>query len=652
MVEQRVRDQGLGAGCLSSGYCQGFSPQWRCRKVPVARPSWPPGNPCPGPEYNNATMTRAYALLWAFIVLIVLAGTCTSAVAEIEVITPAEVKPGDQGICVTEIEGGRLIEIPVTILGVVGAGQPEGEMVLIRLQDPRFEAVGVAAGMSGSPVTVDGRLLGALAFGWQFATEPIAGVTPFTRMQELADTGADSGFEAGSARPALFELATAHQEGRLAESVLDWLVPAAAGGQQVLPLVMASGGPVFTMAGRGFAADVWQRLGWVTTPGGGGGASDVPAGDLVPGSMIAGVLVRGDASLSAGGTVTAIDGAQVWAFGHPFLGAGDVLMPMARASVVTILPSLANSFKMFNAGEIIGTVRSDRRHGVWGTLGPAPEMLPVDIKAGENSYHFEVLHHRVLTPILTGILVAGAHQTRGRSFGLQSVDLRLEVDFESGESLALDQVFDGADAPSQAAAWTSAVIGYLEASPFASDDIRGIDLTMDSVNGLERASVLDITPERWTVEPGQRLGIRVRFRRPGNPIETVRMEVKIPRELADGRLDLVVADGASWALYDLQARPTRAGTFSDEIRLLGRLRSSKELVAALEVPGGSLVLPGGTVAAPVGMVATLRSGLGSELQTAKYRVVSETTLDAGGPVAAAVRLRLVVKARSGWTGDD
>ncbi len=130
------------------------------------------------------------------------------------------------------------------------------------------------------------------------------------------------------------------------------------------------------------------------------------------------------------------------------------------------------------------------------------------------------------------------------------------------------------------------------------------------------------------------------------------MEVKIPRELADGRLELVVADGASWALYDLQARPTRAGTFSDEIRLLGRLRSSKELVAALEVAGGSLVLPGGTVAAPVGMVATLRSGLGSELQTAKYRVVSETTLDAGGPVAAAVRLRLIVKARSGWTGDD
>ncbi len=593
-------------------------------------------------------MTR----VWAFIVLILLAGTGRSAVAGIEVITPAEVKPGDRGVCITEIEGGRLVEIPVTILGVVGASQPEGEMVLIRLEDPRFEATGIAAGMSGSPVTVDGRLLGALAFGWQFATEPIAGVTPFTRMQGLADAGTDIGFEAGPTRPALLELATSHQEGRLAETVLDWLLPGGANEQQVLPLVMASGGPAFATAGRGWAADVWQRLGWVTAPGGGGTAADVSTGELMPGSMIAGVLVRGDASLSAGGTVTAIDGTQVWAFGHPFLGAGDVAMPMARASVVTILPSLANSFKVFNAGEIIGTVRSDRRHGVWGTLGAAPEMLPLDIRVGPRSYHFEVLHHRVLTPLLTGILVVGSHQTRGRSFGIQSVDMHLEVGLEGGESLVLDQVFDGADAPSQAAAWTSAVVGYLAASPFASDDIRSVEVNLDSANGLERASVLDVTPDRWAVEPGERLGIRVRFQRPGDPVETVRMEIEIPSQVAEGRLDLVVADGASWTVYDLQARPMRPGSFEDEIRLLGRLRSSRELVAALEIPGVGLVLSGGTVAAPAGMVAALRSGLGSGLQTTKYRVESLTTVDAGGPVGAAVRLRLVVKARSGWTGDD
>ncbi len=599
-------------------------------------------------------MKRACAPVWAFIVVLFFCGAGELPVAALEVVTPAEVKAGDRGVCVTEVEGGRLVEIPVEILGVVGANQPEGEMVLIRLEDPRFEAAGIVAGMSGSPVMVDGRLLGALAFGWTFATEPIAGVTPFSRMQGLADIagGPGNGFEAGSPRPSLLELVTAQDQGRLAETVLNWMAPGGTEGGPASPMVMASGGPVLAPAGGDWTNNLWQRLGWVMAPGGGGAGVGRSAGELRPGSMIAGVLVSGDASLSAGGTVTAIDGAQIWAFGHPFLGAGDVAMPMARASVVTILPSLANSFKVFNTGEMIGALRSDRRHGVWGTLGPVPDMLPLEIRSGDSTYHFEVLRHPLLTPLLTGVLVSGSHQVRGRAFGLQTINLHLEIGLEDGERLALDQVFDGADAPSQAAVWTSAVVGYLEASPFASDDIRAIDLTLDSVNELQRASVLDITPERWTVEPGQRLGVRMRFQRPGDPVETMQMVIEIPKEVAEGRLDLVVADGASWTLYDLQARPTRVGTFEDEIRLLGRLRSSRELVVALEVPGGSLVLSGGTVAAPVGMVATLRSGLGAELQTAKYRVLSETTFDAGGPVAAAVRLRLVVKTRSGWIGDD
>lgn len=596
-------------------------------------------------------MTRIFSHIRAFAVFVLLVGLGGTSVAGIEVITPEEVSPGDRGVCVTEVEGGRLIEIPVTVLGVVGAGQPEGEMILIRLEDPRFESAGVAAGMSGSPVTIDGRLLGALAFGWQFAKEPIAGVTPFSRMQLLGVSGGEGGFEAGSGRPALLDLVMAHEEGRLAETVLDWMLPGAGDVHRALPLVMASGGPAFVAGHQNWTGDVWQRLGWVTAPGGGAEEAATP-GELVPGSMIAGVLVKGDALLAAGGTVTAIDDDEVWAFGHPFLGAGDVAMPMARASVVTILPSLANSFKMFNAGEIIGTLRSDRKHGVWGTVGPSPEMLPLDIRVGDRSYRYDILDHRVLTPILTGILVVGSHQAQGRSFGLQSINLHLEVGLVDDDLLVLDQVFEGADAPSQAAAWTSAVVGYLEASPFASDDVRTLDIGLDSTNGLERASILDVIPDRRDVEPGDRLGIRVRFQRPGERVETVRMEVEVPVEVSEGRLDLVVADGASWTVYDLQARPTRARSFGDEVRTLNRLRSSRELVAALEVPGEGLVLSGGTVAAPAGMVPTLRSGLGSELQTAKYRVAALTAMDAGGPVAAAVRLRLVVKERSGWTGDE
>ena len=569
----------------------------------------------------------------------------------VETVDPSEVSPGDRGICTTEVEDGRLVEIPVTVLGIVGTGQPEGEMVLIRLDDPRFEDVGVAAGMSGSPVMVGGRLLGALAFGWQFSSAPIAGVTPFSRMRELGrtDAGAAAARAAGS-RPELMQLVESGREGRLDEVVLDWLAPESPG-RRNLPLVVAGAGPGLALGGDGWSAALRDRMGWVTAPGGGTGRTSAPSGPLKPGSMIAAVLVRGDASLSAGGTVTAVEGDEVWAFGHPFLGAGDVAMPMARASVVTILPSLASSFKMFSAGETIGAIRSDRRHGVWGRLGDDVEMVPLTVRTGDASYRFEILRHEVLTPLLAGILVAGAQQVRGRSFGMQTIDLSLGIDLAGGDRLDLSQVFDGGDAPTQAAAWTSAVIGYLTASPFASDDIGSLSISLESVEGLDRATVLDVTPDRRVVQPGEALGIRVRLKRPGSAVETVRMELNVPEEVGAGKIDLVVADGASWTAYDLKARPSRSADFEDEVRLLGRLRTARELVAVFEIPGASLVLSGGTVAAPIGTVATLRSAMGSELQTAKYRVVSRTSVDTGGPVAAATRIRLTVRTQSGLTGD-
>lgn len=566
-----------------------------------------------------------------------------------EAIEPNEVRAGDRGICITEVEAGRLVEIPVTVLGLVNATQPEGEMILIRLDDERFSELGIVAGMSGSPVMIGDRLLGALAFGWSFAKEPIGGVTPFSRMQTLARDRSPGDRGAGAValeRPDLVELAVALEEGRLDQTVLDWLLPEREGPVGPLPVTVAAAGPVFPSGGGAWLSEIQRRLGWAAGPAGGGSGDPAPeTSPLRPGSMVAAVLVRGDGSLSAGGTVTAIDGRQVWAFGHPFLGGGDVALPMARASVVTMLPTLASSFKIFNSHETIGTVWSDRKHGVWGTLGSGPEMIPIEVRVDGRPYRFEVVNDPVLSPLLAGALVVGSHQARNRSLGRQTVDVDLEMEFDGMAPLALSQAFDGLDASAQAAAWVSAATGYLMGSPFATVPMERMRVEMRATEGLERGAVLDIVPDRWIVEPGSRVGVRVRFQRPGREPETLRMEIDVPDEVEEGRLDLVVADGASWSAYELRARPARSAGFEDEMKLLARLRSSRRMVAALERPGPSVVFPGGTVSAPVGAVASLRSGLGSQLQTASFRVVSlaETTVE--GPMSAAARLRLVVKTR-------
>ncbi len=571
----------------------------------------------------------------------------SSVVASVEVIDPSDLQPGDRGVCVTEVEGGVLLEIPVRILGVMGPNGPEDEIVLIRLEHERFEEVGIAAGMSGSPVYIEGRLLGALAFGWQFATEPIGGVTPFVRMQNLAVDNPATPVVAVGGRPPLEDILGAMAEGRLADTVLDWLAPE--GEEMVRSFPVAVGGLGAGMRDLDWTAAAWRRMGWVASPVG-SGLVTAPPEPLQPGSMVAAVMVNGDAHLAAGGTVTEVRDDVVWAFGHPFLAGGAIRIPLARASVVTILPSLVSSFKMFNVGPIIGSLTADRAHGVLAKLGEAPRLGPLEVATSDRVYRFGIVEHPLLNPLLSGFMVYASHAARGRSFGLQTVDIGLRVEFVDGESLVLDQTFQGGDAPAQCAAWTSAVLGYLANSPFAPVAIQSTAVALASRDGLQGASILDIVPDRRLVAPGDSIRVRVRLLREGGAIETVMLEVEVPRQMADGRLDLVVADGASWTAYDLGARPLQPASFEDELRLLKRLESSRNIVVALETPGTSVVLPGGTVAAPPGVVASLHSGLGEGLKTVSYRVVARADTQTSGPVLGATRVRLEVRPRVEWDG--
>ncbi len=155
----------------------------------------------------------------------------------VEVIDPAEVAPGTAGICITEMDGGERVEIPLTVLGTVGPWSPEGEIVLVRLEDDRFRHTGIIAGMSGSPVYIGDRLLGALAFGWSFAKDPIGGVTPFSHMEGLA-VGAPVAVAAVSGRPSMVEMITAGRDQRLGELLTEWLLPEKTGDLRGLPVAV------------------------------------------------------------------------------------------------------------------------------------------------------------------------------------------------------------------------------------------------------------------------------------------------------------------------------------------------------------------------------------------------------------------------------
>jgi hypothetical protein len=557
----------------------------------------------------------------------------------VDIVELADATPGRTGVCITEMDGGERVEIPVTVLGTVGAGAPGSEIVLVRLDDPRFAETGIIAGMSGSPVYLDGQLLGALAYGWPFSTEPIGGVTPFERMVEIGPLS--DRLTAVGGRPEMSEMLASAADGSLGAMLVDWLLPQGAAEPQPLPLAVNAGGLALPADGS-WLAESWRRMGWSATPGGSATGEDT-GGDLAPGAMVASVLVDGDATLAAGGTVTEIRGDRLWAFGHPFLGAGAILMPLARAKVVAILPSLMSSFKFFTVGSAIGAVVADRKDGILGRLGEEATMVPVQVTVGEESYAFRAVRHPVLLPLLSADLSQACQTVHGRTFGDQTVRSQLVIRYPELEPVVVRSDFAGAQAAAEASGFVAAVVAYLENTPFEGPEIESIDVHIERVEEVQAAVILEVVPDRRVVRPGDELDVRFRIR-PYRGSEVVyTLKVAIPQGLSPGRLDLVGADGAAWTAYDLQMRPFSPASFGDEVRLANSLLPSTMLVAALERENLGIAVAGGSLSVPTSVVLQLRSALGPNLETVSYAVFAKTTLEVPMAVAGAQRIQLTVR---------
>ena len=564
------------------------------------------------------------------------------AVGAADVIRPEEVAPGTRGVCVTEMDGGERVEFPVTVLGTVGPAAPEAEMVLVRLEDPRFAETGIIAGMSGSPVYVDGRLLGALAFGWAFEREPIGGVTPFVRMQPIG--GGTTGGPPGG-RPPLARLVEAWRGGRPGRAVLDWLLPdAAPAGAAPLPLAVAVGSGMVPRTGWLGAA--WRRLGWTAAPAASAGSTGGGAAGLRPGDMVAGILVSGDATLAVGGTVTEVRGTRVWAFGHPFLGGGRYAMPLARGHVLAVLPSSYSSFKFFTTGRVLGAFTEDRARGVVGRLGAKAPMVPVEVAADGHTYRFRVLRHPVLLPLLGAYLTVSSQGAHGKVFGEQTLKTAVSLSWADGSTVELGETFPQQDAPARASALVSALLAYMEASPFRHPPLERIRVHLEQVERVRRLELIRAVPRRTTVHPGEELRVHLWLRSHGEGVVERTLRLAVPAGVSPGRLDLVVADGASFSQYDLGTWPMEPRSFRDELRLLGRLRPSTEIVAVLEARRSGLALPGGTVAVPPSQALAVGAALGSSAGRVRRLPVARTVERMPWPVSGAVRIPLQVDGRS------
>jgi hypothetical protein len=455
-----------------------------------------------------------------------------------------DVHPGMKGVGYTVFQGTKPETMGVEVLGVLrNLNGPKSDVVLVKLLGDKAEFTGVVAGMSGSPVYIDGKLLGAIAYRiGQFSKEPIAGVTPIEQMleinefdQSIPQSGAASVTRAvGASRTS-----TPGADSNPIQSYAQYLTPIDA------PFVFNG----FNEAAIKQFAPSLSAAGIVPVMGVGSASKEKQPEPLVPGSAVSAILVRGDMDVAATCTVTYMDKDHLLACGHPLMQYGMVDMPMTKANVVATLSSPLNAFKIINTTEAVGAFVQDRHTGILGRFDREPKMIPVTLSihgpSGPREYHYEVLNNAKLTPVMMMTTVYNALMGMNQYGEETTYRMNGRIHVNGFSDVRLTNMFSPVDATPTAYAVAMSLgdhFGRIYDNPFEAPNVGGVTLEFD-LEHERRAAVLesartDVTEAR----PGDEITIEAVLRPYRGDRIVRRITVRVPTSVPKGSLRILVSD--------------------------------------------------------------------------------------------------------------
>jgi len=519
----------------------------------------------------------------------------------------SEIRPGMVGVGHTVFAGTRVEEFRAHIIGVIeNVMGPRRNMILARLEGGPLAQTGVIAGMSGSPVYIDGRLIGAVAYSLgSFSKEPIAGITPIHEMTEeaalttprpsaarvdiefpLTRDSLVAAFRRAlnwnrpfADRPADAQLVGAASAGGFGREVATMLRPIAT------PLVMGGFEPDF----GAMLSAAFQDQGFVPMGAPAGARpGDMPfEGPLKPGDALGVTFVSGDLLLGGTGTVTHIDGDKVYAFGHPMYHLGPTEFPMTRAYVYTVLPSLFSSTKLSTTSEVIGTLLQDRATTIAGKLGPGPALIPVTLtlvaeRGSRRTFNFGVVRDQLFTPLMSYSALVNTLLSYERENGTATFEVTGSAVLKNHGAVTFDNLFSGRDSAAiNAAASVIAPITALVNNEDEAVEIERLELTMKTSEEPRTATLQRV----WIDEPRPRAGrsvplkVHLRTYRGEDVLRSIPIE--IPAN-ARGSLSIVVSDGQRLGQAEQrEARVTQPRTVEQLVRTLNKGRRNNTLYVKL-----------------------------------------------------------------------
>ncbi|HEX6773410.1 MAG TPA: SpoIVB peptidase S55 [Acidobacteriaceae bacterium] len=495
-----------------------------------------------------------------------------------------QVHRGLHGVAYTVFEGVQPSAVEVEILGVLhNALGPRQDLILARLGGKDAIYTGVVAGMSGSPVYIDGKLAGALAFRiGQFSKEPIAGITPIQQMLQVKDMPGG-----GSA-------------------------PTASSGSDIRPIetpLLFSG---FTQQAVDAFKDRFTALGMTPVVGlGGGSSTEKQPEPIEPGSSVSALLVRGDMEIAATCTATYVDKNELLACGHPITQSGTVSVPMTKAEVVTTLPSPLNAFKIVNTTEEVGAFTQDRQTAIRGEFGAKANMVPVTVTFhgadAPRAVHFEVVDSPELTPLL---MLTSIYQSI-----MQSNHYAAETTYRIREQVRLDGVkdveltrFAAPTAGIPAALGATLELGEplvtLYSSPARRGVLRGVSLDIDVLPGRQSVEIESAERDGGAVHPGDTVSLRATLRPYRGAPRTINIPVKLPATLPQGPIRVVVSDAAT--VDHMLDAPQNHLDMSEMVAALNRTHANDRVYVTMLAPEPQARVDGRTLSqVPISMANVL-----------------------------------------------
>ena len=495
-----------------------------------------------------------------------------------------ELVPGMRGMGKTVFSGTKVEEFQVEVLGVLKNVWAKGDLILVRIEGGPLEKTGVIAGMSGSPIYINGKLIGALAYAWGFSKEPIAGVTPIEEMLPWLEFEEDSKGRGTGNCP--------FRSGRMAVNT-DFSGESLTLKTIQTPLMLSGFHPQVIKE----MESLLNKLGFIPIQSGGGLSEENPP--LEPGSAVGIQLIRGDLNASGVGTLTYRKGNRILAFGHPALFAGQTDLPLTGGYVHAIMPSQAISFKLSSATQVVGRICQDRKTAISGRLGEFARMIPFQVKIRtqgqrEEKCNFEVINHKLLTPLLIQSAAASSILSTERLLGESTIGLRLQVSLKGRSPILIENIFSNPKSLLSVVKELSKPIDLLIQNTFEEVEVENVSLEVEIKEERKTAKLAGLRLSKTKVRPGESLEVFIILKPFNEEYVTEIVELVVPEDTPDGKVEITVSDAITARREEEKRAPYKfkPKNLDHLIKLMEEQDRNTDVIIKMVLPKGGAAISG------------------------------------------------------------